>query len=60
MSHSPPTATVPGNDPAGIVKDATYAFVVFAGTTISTWVPTLNAVNKLPVNVVVHGFTVVG
>jgi hypothetical protein len=42
------------------VKEATYAFAVFAGTTISVCVPTLKVVNKLPDSVVVQGFTVVG
>jgi len=60
ISQSPATATVPGSEPAGIVKEAIYAFVVKAGTVISTWVPTLKAVSRLPDSVVVHGLTVVG
>jgi hypothetical protein len=40
------------------VKDATWAFKVFAGTVMSTSDSMLNDVDKLPDNVVVQGFTV--
>jgi hypothetical protein len=60
MSHNPPTATVPGRDPAGIVKDAIYPFVTEGFTTISTCAPTLKAVSRFPDRVVDHGLIVVG
>jgi hypothetical protein len=61
MSHNPPTATVPGKEAAGIVKDATYTPEgLLAGTVMSTSDTTLNDVDKVPASVVVQGFTVVG
>jgi hypothetical protein len=43
-----------------MVKEATWAFVVFAGTVIVTCVPALKEVSNDPDSVVVHGSTVVG